>query len=240
MPRYISKIRWKCEQCKKTFWMKPWEARTKRFCSRLCLHRSMHVENPVRPGQRNMATYGERQCLICLQSYVARNVIQKYCSQICALKAVWERNKNKAVGDRQCEVCGKIFRPKNTRNAGRYCSRPCNYKGQQGQGNGNWRGGRHIDKEGYARVIMPEHPAAVGHGGYVKEHRIVMEKMLGRLLRPGENVHHKNGKKDDNREENLELWSRPQLSGQRVEDQVRWAREIIRDYGHLFPEESEE
>ncbi|MDD5704005.1 MAG: HNH endonuclease [Dehalococcoidales bacterium] len=68
-----------------------------------------------------------------------------------------------------------------------------------------WRGGkRHI--RGYIQIRCPGHPYA-GKNGYVYEHRLVMEEKLGRYLLPSEKVHHINGIKDDNRPENLQVFS---------------------------------
>ena len=87
-----------------------------------------------------------------------------------------------------------------------------------------------LNADGYVMIWCPEHPAVWKPTNRLPEHRLVMEQMLGRYLLPGENVHHKNGVRNDNRPENLELWVTQQPKGQRVEDVVEWAREILERY----------
>ena len=83
-------------------------------------------------------------------------------------------------------------------------------------------------RDGYAFIWKPEHPRS--HRGRVREHIVVIEERLGRYLVKGENVHHKNGIRDDNRPQNLELWTTHQPKGQRPIDMIVHAFETLRRY----------
>lgn len=91
---------------------------------------------------------------------------------------------------------------------------------------GEW-GNPTQNKEGYLIVKRRVAPKRWESRNY---HRVVMENELGRDLLPHENVHHINGVKDDNRIENLELWSTSQPKGQRIEDKTAWAIEWLSQY----------
>ena len=105
---------------------------------------------------------------------------------------------------------------------------------RRGPESASWRGGRSTDGQGYVKIWVGEgnHPRA-RKSAYVAEHILVMERRLGRYLHPDEEVHHKNGVRDDNASDNLELWSTSQPAGQRVEDKLAWAKEMIDRYAFL-------
>ena len=80
------------------------------------------------------------------------------------------------------------------------------YPQNTGEKNHNWIGGKYYTKAGY--VMIRDYTVKINTpGAYKLEHRIVMEKHLGRKLKNNEKVHHLNGIKDDNRLENLKLFS---------------------------------
>jgi hypothetical protein len=91
------------------------------------------------------------------------------------------------------------------------CSPPCRSAlasdRQRGEANPCWRGGRYVEPgKCYVMIRRPDHPRA-RQNGYVPEHVLVVESVLGRHLLPGEEVHHRNRVRDDNRPENLQVYA---------------------------------
>ncbi len=115
---------------------------------------------------------------------------------------------NKIRIERICIVCNAKFLVVKSRmkfGVAKYCSKKCNGIGKMGENNPNWINGRRLLKTGYVAIYSPNHPKAVSRR-YVYEHRLVVEKTIGRYLESWEIVHHINGNRSDNRIENLELY----------------------------------
>ena len=117
-----------------------------------------------------------------------------------------------------CDFCKKTFVDPQRRAVRRFCSIGCRAKGLTGPANPRWSG-RGLTSNGYVWVRAADGlPARRSKGGRTAEHRLVMEQTLGRKLLPGEEVHHRNGDKEDNRPGNLELWRGSHPAGVRVSD----------------------
>ena len=117
----------------------------------------------------------------------------------------------------KCLTCGKEFYYLKKRIVRKYCSRKC-YGGNQIHPS-NFRGEKHTTGKGYVDIYVPDHPYVKDHPyKRVPEHRLVMEKKLGRYLYPWELVHHKDTIKSHNDPDNLELWVRNHHNGSRVDE----------------------
>jgi hypothetical protein len=165
-----------------------------------------------------------KPCPICGNEFTKPKVYSRkrwekrtYCSQACFGKACSVARK---PADRECPTCYRYFTPPET--AAKYCSIECakaRLKGRRGVHHPSWKGGRHIDRLGYAHILVPDdHPYASMRRNtrYALEHRIVMAEHLGRPLTRSETVHHINGDRQDNRTENLQLHSGRHGKGQHM------------------------
>ncbi len=150
-----------------------------------------------------------KKCLYCNKEFkVAFSEIKvgkgKFCSNTCS--GFYRRTGINSF----CKICNKpivIRKNRVSQKEGNFCSYKCkgiaHSKYFRGEKCANWKGGRGKSR-GYICILKPSHPSANG-SGYVREHRLVMEKYLGRYLETFEFVHHRNKIKDDNRIENLQI-----------------------------------
>lgn len=162
-------------------------------------------------------------CKICQKIfYVWPSQQKKFCSMKCrdiAYKNLPEYNifkgkncnfyKGNVTEEINCLYCGKKIRVYISEKR-KFCNNKCanRYIGfnHRGDKHGMWKGGKRINTQGYVDIFCPDHPFTDCHN-YYPEHRLVMEKYLGRFLYPSEKVHHINKNITDNRIENLELFA---------------------------------
>lgn len=197
------------------------------FCSAACRDKV-----GSKPRQRQ-----EKKCEWCRQSFYPHfEQDARFCGKSCY--DAWQRRHRV---ERVCEYCGKAFdRPPSfeTRQKARYCSKVCEAAGRTKRPLDRTHNGRpvHLDAKGYVLLYEPTHPAAYKNGR-VLEHRVVVEQRIGRLLKPDEHVHHINGKKDDNRSENLMVLGHIEhlvLSGEEHREAIAKMRQELAEYRERF------
>lgn len=142
-----------------------------------------------------------------------------------------------------CEDCGKERWVYSTKGMPitclcQHCASKKNGFCMRGKHSCHWKGGRKVTNKGYIKIwVTPDdffRPMADRHG-YVFEHRLVVAKRLSRCLHLWEIVHHKNGVKDDNRDENLQLVQEIQHHQlTQLEDKIRKLEMKVEDQAKLI------
>lgn len=121
-------------------------------------------------------------------------------NHLTVLRAVGRSEDHHVLWECQCDCGGITTVQSNNLRSGTTKACGCLHYGK-GENSHNWKGGRRADDNGYIMIRKPEHPYAEKRG-YVREHRLVMEKHFSRYLTKDEVVHHRKGK-DNNKLKNL-------------------------------------
>lgn len=154
-------------------------------------------------------------CLKCKNIFWATKTFATTCCKSC--------RPNRIIGKNlRCTFCNKVrwVKPWELKKLKHhFCSQKCSGDFFTGKNNQKYKGGSFC--KGYRVICVRDR--------YIRQHRYVMELKLGRKLRPYEQVHHKNGRRSDNRLKNLELWATYQPCGQRVKDLINFVCKNYRE-----------
>lgn len=219
-----------CEQCGAEMYCPPSQAHRRRYCSAECKRLAVAARTTrtcARCGaehQKSPSIVGKYCSSLCYQAARLRRTDCAVCGKVLVAKqAVYCSRECIAVGrttleERPCESCGKPMKVQPHQfGKRRACSRACNDDLKRIKG----PGARLRLATGYISVYYPSHPNAM-KDGRVLEHRLVMEKHIGRYLRRDEEINHINHVRDDNRIENLEIVGR----GQHARESNAWGKKM--------------
>lgn len=225
----VPRVKVTCTACGKEAEKYIWQVQQNKtgrfFCSQKCRLKIGSKPRTVPP----------KTCELCGKEFISYDK-GRFCSK--AHYDEWQR-RNQVTN--VCEGCGVEFvlSPSQAKHrTGRWCTRTCESASRIKRPLDRQHNGRPaaLDKAGYVRVFEPEHPKAM-NGGWVFEHRLVMEQHLGRTLARDEHVHHVNGKKNDNRLENLMIMGdldHLMLSGQDYRAEIATALADLAEYRRRF------
>lgn len=201
-----------CQMCTKRFESKH---ANRKFCSHACANSRTDTRGRLTDEELKSRA---SECENCQTALTRPQRINKnrFCSKQCATD---HARKKMHVVATHCDHCKAELSWLKRSKQQRYCDQRCR--------EADMYPARHLNEQGY--VVLTTHRNAKPQ----LEHRWQMATHIGRALLPSEEVHHKNGNRSDNRIENLELWSTRQPPGQRVEDKIEWALELLHTYQDL-------
>lgn len=221
----VERVVVECAACGKTLERYTWQVEQNKtgrfFCSVECRN-----EIGSKPRRKEY-----KECQTCGRVFYPNSGNKGfYCSVDCHNVAQTKRQ------EKTCEYCGETFEVPPSRMGRRFCSKRCEGRSRLKRPLDRKHNGRAaiLTNTGYVKVWEPDRPV---RRRWVLEHRLVMEKQLGRELQSDEHVHHINGDKTDNRPENLIILSNSEhgvITGANNWAELQRYREL---YGPLPPEE---